>query len=580
MFKYYYPDADAVLANPAGRVIIADGRNHLELTDKHYDIIVTDPPPPIESSGASVITSREYYQAGHDHLNPGGIMMEWVPYGQTIDEFKTHVRAFESVFPQVTIVFGPGGYGIYMLGSDEPIAFDHDAIADVLARPGVLDRHLERLRQPDQDGRGLDGRASTPLTWISGDAVTAFAGDGPMVTDDRPLSEYFLLRRLAGTAVAAGRARDAKGGGTTLVADSPVPARGVDRRRLLVRLGVVAGAVVFAVLPCAVGGPRPRRPGRHGRRRLHGLLHGLDDRRRRRRRRSCTTPRSRPRSSSRILDGRTFEAGLNPFNNPPHLVSAVRAAGRPAARDVISAVGRRPARPARVAHLAAADAGRADTWSRDERALLVAASLAAPPLALALLQGSFSLLVTVALLEVFLALRAGGERAAAAWLVVASVKPQAVLTTGVALLAARRWRVVGLAAVGRSSWSALRDGRDGRRDLAAYLRFLGDYVGSFDVFSVRPSVMWNLRGTLTLLTGPTTEPATAAAINTIALIGQLAALAAVAWLWRGRWDPATPRLRPALRPDPGPRPAPEPAPQPARRPAAGARRRDGVWRDP
>ena len=66
MFKYYYPDADAVLANPAGHVIIADGRNHLELTDKHYDIIVTDPPPPIESSGASVITSREYYQAGHD----------------------------------------------------------------------------------------------------------------------------------------------------------------------------------------------------------------------------------------------------------------------------------------------------------------------------------------------------------------------------------------------------------------------------------------------------------------------------------------------------------------------------------
>ena len=29
--------------------------------------------------------------------------------------------------------------------------------------------------------------------------MTAFAGEGPMVTDDRPLSEYFLLRRLAGT---------------------------------------------------------------------------------------------------------------------------------------------------------------------------------------------------------------------------------------------------------------------------------------------------------------------------------------------------------------------------------------------
>ncbi len=158
MFKYYYPDADAVLANPKGHVIIADGRNHLELTDKHYDIIVTDPPPPIESSGASVITSREYYQAGHDHLTPGGIMMEWVPYGQTIDEFKTHVRAFDSVFPQVTIVFGPGGYGSYMLGSDQPIAFSHDAIARGPRATRDPRRHLERVRQPDEHRRGLDGQ--------------------------------------------------------------------------------------------------------------------------------------------------------------------------------------------------------------------------------------------------------------------------------------------------------------------------------------------------------------------------------------------------------------------------------------
>ena len=46
MFGFYYPDATAVLADPAGRVIVADGRNHLELTDERFDIIVTDPPPP------------------------------------------------------------------------------------------------------------------------------------------------------------------------------------------------------------------------------------------------------------------------------------------------------------------------------------------------------------------------------------------------------------------------------------------------------------------------------------------------------------------------------------------------------
>ena len=79
MFHFYHSDADAVLANPAGEVIIADGRNHLELTEDRFDIIVTDPPPPLESSGASVISSREYYEAGRDHLNPGGVMMQWIP---------------------------------------------------------------------------------------------------------------------------------------------------------------------------------------------------------------------------------------------------------------------------------------------------------------------------------------------------------------------------------------------------------------------------------------------------------------------------------------------------------------------
>jgi spermidine synthase len=197
MFGYYYPDAQQVLANPNGRVIVADGRNHLELTDKRYDIIVTDPPPPIESSGASVISSREYYQAGYDHLTPGGIMMEWVPYGQSIDELKTHVRAFAAVFPQVTTVFGPGGYGMYMLGSTQPIAFDDDAIRAILERPGVLDDVSSAFDSPTKTIEGWISNIHGS-TWISGSEVATFAGDGPMVTDDRPVSEYFLLRMLYG----------------------------------------------------------------------------------------------------------------------------------------------------------------------------------------------------------------------------------------------------------------------------------------------------------------------------------------------------------------------------------------------
>ena len=197
MFHFYHPDAERVLADPNGKVIVADGRNHLELTNDRFDIIVTDPPPPLESSGASVISSREYYEAGKAHLNPGGVMMQWIPYGQTINEYKAHIRAFHAVYPQVTIVFGAGGYGNYLLGSDEPVTFEPDAIRAVLARPGVLEDISSQFDSPTGTVEGWVAKIAE-LTWISGDEVTAFAGDGPQVTDDRPLSEYFLIRRIMG----------------------------------------------------------------------------------------------------------------------------------------------------------------------------------------------------------------------------------------------------------------------------------------------------------------------------------------------------------------------------------------------
>jgi len=197
MFGYYYPDAAAVLANPNGRVIVTDGRNHLELTNDRYDIILTDPPPPIESSGAAVISSKEYYEAGRDHLTEAGIMMQWVPYGGAYDDLLDHIRTFASVFPNVTIVKGAGGYGMYMLGSSQPVAFDPASIREVLGRPGILADISSAYDSPDKTVEGWV-RVIARQTWLTGDAVRQTAGPGPLITDDHPRPEYFLLRRLFG----------------------------------------------------------------------------------------------------------------------------------------------------------------------------------------------------------------------------------------------------------------------------------------------------------------------------------------------------------------------------------------------
>jgi spermidine synthase len=197
MFGWYYEDADAVLSDPDGHLVVADGRNHLELETERFDIIVTDPPPPIESSGASVISSLEYYRAGHAHLTQNGVMMQWVPFGAAESELKEHIRTFAEVYPEVLIVRGAGGYGFYMLGSDAPIELDPEVSREVLARPGVLDDISSAYDSPASD---IDGWVDVidRQTWLAGDAVRGYVGSGALITDDRPRPEYFLLRRLFG----------------------------------------------------------------------------------------------------------------------------------------------------------------------------------------------------------------------------------------------------------------------------------------------------------------------------------------------------------------------------------------------
>lgn len=194
----FFPDANLFLNNPQGRIIIADGRNYVRLSKQRYDVIVVDPPPPIESAGTVVLYTSDFFAEARARLKPGGVFLLWLPYLATLDEFKMHLRTFRSAFPHVKVVLSPSGNGAYMLGSNAPLVFDAAYLASLLGSPSAQADFATAPDDPHLDGAGW-ANAIQSDDWITDSAVDAFVGNGPVITDDHPVSEYFLIRALTAT---------------------------------------------------------------------------------------------------------------------------------------------------------------------------------------------------------------------------------------------------------------------------------------------------------------------------------------------------------------------------------------------
>ena len=65
------------LADPRINVVINDARNALRLTGKSYDAIVSQPSHPW-TAGASHLFTREFVAEARNHLNEGGVFLQWM----------------------------------------------------------------------------------------------------------------------------------------------------------------------------------------------------------------------------------------------------------------------------------------------------------------------------------------------------------------------------------------------------------------------------------------------------------------------------------------------------------------------
>lgn len=104
-----YPDPEErPLRDSRVRVFAGDGRFYLQTTDRRYDLITGEPPPP-SASGVVSLYTEEYFQLIHDRLLPGGMTTYWLPLHDLNEgDARGVIHAFCNVFEESSLWMGSG----------------------------------------------------------------------------------------------------------------------------------------------------------------------------------------------------------------------------------------------------------------------------------------------------------------------------------------------------------------------------------------------------------------------------------------------------------------------------------------
>jgi hypothetical protein len=158
------------------------------VNDEQYDVIISEPSNPWMTVAANLFT-REFFELGRHRLLPGGVFAQWLQlYGMSPDDLKVLMRTFHSVFPHVLVFNTIEDADLILVGSDRPLSFNLDGLGERMSELSVM-VDLRRVR------------TGTPQDLLSyfvfGDnEMEAFAGEGPLNTDDNALIEFHAPKSL------------------------------------------------------------------------------------------------------------------------------------------------------------------------------------------------------------------------------------------------------------------------------------------------------------------------------------------------------------------------------------------------
>ncbi|MEO8677646.1 MAG: fused MFS/spermidine synthase, partial [Vicinamibacterales bacterium] len=237
--RYFTTENRRALADPRTHLIVGDGRSHLLLSQRKYDVIVSEPSNPW-IAGVAALFTHEFFAAARDRLAPGGIMCQWAnAYNISDPDLRSVVATFRSVFPDGT-VWLVGGDDVLMVAGTSTLDSRLANIERNWTRPGVAeDLAAVSVRDP----------FSILSLFVGGPAeLERYAQGAPLFTDDRMALEFSapreIHRRTSGANAEALAALRLEGGGPATIKAALDGATAAEWRN---RGGMMAKADVLGV---------------------------------------------------------------------------------------------------------------------------------------------------------------------------------------------------------------------------------------------------------------------------------------------------------------------------------------------
>jgi len=173
--------------DPRVNLIRADGRNHLLLTDRYYDVIISEPSN-IWIAGTANLFTREFFGLCKNRLTDDGRLCIWLhSYSISLDDFKTVVRTLCDVFDFVS-VWQAWETDYLLIAGRKPFAVRLDELNRRFQQPNVRE-DLYRIGFSNL-GRVIGGFIT------SGEPLRQWAASAPVHTDDNTFLEFSVPKRL------------------------------------------------------------------------------------------------------------------------------------------------------------------------------------------------------------------------------------------------------------------------------------------------------------------------------------------------------------------------------------------------